>query len=185
MRRGFTLIELIVVGALLALVAALVVPRMTGMARREVDVAAERLSELLSMFAFQDASGTDICAIWQDPGSGCIGLWHVQVDPDRPLDPPDWVPDRHVQPVCLPQGVELTEVRVDGGSVDGGEWRIMGSPTGERPEILFRLVGDGLETELVLLRGASSPQRSDNGVARDRTRTPIDLDAVGMDREPW
>ncbi|MFM7806416.1 MAG: prepilin-type N-terminal cleavage/methylation domain-containing protein, partial [Planctomycetota bacterium] len=52
MRRGFTLIELIVVSALLAIVAALVVPRLTGMARREADVAAERLAELLSMFAF-------------------------------------------------------------------------------------------------------------------------------------
>lgn len=185
MRRGFTLIELIVVSALLAIVAALVVPRLTGMARREADVAAERLSELLSMFAFRDASGAASCAIWLDPETGCIALWTLESDPARPREEPAWIPDRHVQPICMPQGVELSEVRVDGRPLDGTEWRIMGSPSGERPEIMMRLSAEGMETELVLPPNASVPMRTDNGVSRERVRMPVDLDQSGMDREPW
>jgi len=185
MRRGFTLIELIVVSALLVIVAALVLPRLTGMARREADVAAERLAELLSMFAFRDSSGAASCAIWLDPDTGCVALWTLESDPLQPTEAPEWTPDRHVQPVCMPQGVELAEVRMDGRPLDGSEWRIMGSPSGERPEIYMRVIADGLETELLLPPNGSTPMRTDNGVARERVRVPIDLDQAGMDREPW
>ena len=185
MRRGFTLIELIVVSALLALVAAMVVPRLVGMSRREADVAVERLTELLSMFAYRDASGATSCAIWLDPDTGCVALWSLEGDPKRPADPPEWVPDRFVQPVCMPRGVELAEVRMDGRPLDGSDWRIMGSPSGERPEIFMRVVADGLDSELLLPPGAAVPMRTDNGITRERVRTPIDLDKAGMDREPW
>jgi prepilin-type N-terminal cleavage/methylation domain-containing protein len=185
MRRGFTLIELIVVTALLAIVAALVVPRLTSMSRREADVAVERLSELLSMFAFRDGSGAANSAIWLDPETGCVTLWALESDPANPTEEPEWVPDRHVQPVCMPSGVELDEVRLDGRSLAGMEWRIMGSPTGERSEILMRVIADGFESELVLAPGAGVPVRTDNGVVRGRLVSPIDLDQMGMDREPW
>ena len=184
MRRGFTLIELIVVTALLAIVAALVVPRLTGMGRREADVVVERLTELLAMFAYRDASGTTSCAVWLDP-DGCVTLWSLESDPKNPTDPPEWTPDRFVQPVCMPRGVELAEVRMDGRPLDGSDWRIMGSPSGERPEIYMRVVADGLESELLLASGAAVPTRTDNGVIREHVREPIDLDKAGMDREPW
>ena len=185
MRRGFTLLELIVVSALLALVAAMVVPRLVGMSRREADVAAERLSELLSLFAFRDNAGVTQSAIWMNPDSGCIELWNLEADPNRPADPPDWVPDRFVQPVRLPKGVELAEVRSDGQSLGSDEWRIVGSPGGDRPRIELHLVADGFDSVLVLDRGASLPMRIDNGVTREGARAPIDLDQRGMDREPW
>jgi hypothetical protein len=114
-----------------------------------------------------------------------VTLWTLESDPERPTEPPEWVPDRHVQPVCMPDGVELQEVRMDGRSLDGLEWRIMGSPTGERAEILMRVVADGFESELLLAPGAGVPVRTDNGVVRGRVQTPIDLDQMGMDREPW
>jgi hypothetical protein len=95
------------------------------------------------------------------------------------------MPDRHVQPVCMPKGVELAEVRMDGRPLDGSEWRIVGSPSGERPEVFMRVIADGLETELLLPPNASVPMRTDNGVTRERVRVPIDLDQAGMDREPW
>lgn len=185
MRRGFTLIELIVVSALLALVAAMVVPRLAGMSRREADVTAERLSELLSLFAFRDNSGVQQSAIWMNPDTGCVELWNLEPDPERPAEPPDWVPDRFVQPVRLPPGVELSDVRSDGQALVGDEWRIVGSPGGERPRIEMRLVADGFDSVLVLDRGASVPMRIDNGVIREGVRAAIDLDQRGMDREPW
>ncbi|NDA70392.1 MAG: M24 family metallopeptidase [Betaproteobacteria bacterium] len=97
MRRGFTLLELIVVAALLALLAAMVVPRLTGMARREGDVVAERLSELLSLFALRDNSGSVQSAIWMNGDTGCVELWTKESDPEQPTEPPQWIPDRFVR----------------------------------------------------------------------------------------
>ena len=185
MRRGFTLLELIVVSTLLALVAAMVVPRLTGMSRREADVAAERLTELLSMFALRDNTGVQQTAIWMNPDSRCIELWTLEPDPERPTERPTWVPDRHVQPVRLPAGVQLEDVRADGQNLAGDEWRIVGSPGGQRPRIEMHLVADGFDSVLVLEPGAGLPTRVDNGVVREGARAPKDLDHAGLDREPW
>jgi prepilin-type N-terminal cleavage/methylation domain-containing protein len=185
MRRGFTLLELIVVSTLLALVAAMVVPRLAGMSRREADVATERMAELLSMFAWRDNTGVQQSAIWMNPDSGCVELWTQESDPDRPTDHPQWVPDRHVQPVRLPAGVQLEDVRADGQSLAGDEWRIVGTPGGQRPRIEMRIVADGFESVLVLEPGAGMPTRVDNGVVREGARATKDLDRSGLDREPW
>lgn len=185
MRRGFTLLELVVVAALLALLAATVVPRLTGMARRDGDVAAERLSELLSLFALRDNSGSVQSAIFMNGDNGCVELWTKEFDPNQPKLPPEWVPDRFVQPIRLPDGVELAEVRSNGQLLSPGEWRILGSPSGERPLIQMHLVADGFDSVITLAPGASVPSRVDNGMQREGMRTPIDLDQQGRDREPW
>ncbi len=185
MRRGFTLLELIVVVALLAIVASMVVPRLTGMIRREGDLTAERLTELLSMFAFRDNTGSQQCALWMNPDSGCVEIWNMESNPDRPADPPDWVPDRLVQPVRLPTGVELTEVRRDGELLAPEEWRIIGSPSADRPRVEMLLTAEGFQTLLVLEPGATIPIRIDQGVVKEGGRVAIDLDQQGRDREPW
>ena len=185
MRRGFTLLELIVVAALLSLLAAMVIPRLTGMARREGDVAAERLSEMLSLFALRDNSGSVQSAIWLNGDTGCVELWSKQADPDQPTEAPQWVPDRFVQPIRLPDGVELAEVRSNGQLLSPDEWRILGSPSGERPQIEMHLVADGFDCVLTLAPGAGVPTRVDNGVQREGGRVAIDLDQQGRDREPW
>jgi len=185
MRRGFTLIELIVVTIILGLVASLVVPRLVGMTKREGDVTAERLSELLSLFALRDNAGSTQSAIWMNPDNGCVELWNMQSNPDRPADPAVWVPDRFVQPVRFPVGVELADVRTNGEALSGSEWRITGSPSGERPRIEMHLIADQFDCVLILEHGASIPMRIDNGVQREGGRVSIDLDQRGMDREPW
>ena len=183
MRRGFTLLELVVVATLMALVAAIVVPRLTGMARREGDVAAERVAELLSLFALRDNSGSVLSSIWMD--GDCMGLWTKRLEAGRPAEEVAWEPDALVQPVCMPRGVILEEVRSDGQLLPSGNWRIMGSPSGERPRIEMRLIADGFDSVLVLHPGAGVPTRIDNGVQREGAHAPIDLDQKGLDREPW
>lgn len=183
MRRGFTLLELVVVAALLALVAAMVVPRLTGMARREADVAAERVTELLSMFALRDNSGSTLTSIWLE--NGCMVLKNRLVEPGQPDEEALWEPDWFVQPVCMPEGVGLEEVRCNGQLLPAEEWRVMGSPSGERPSIEIRLVAEGFDSLITLQPGASLPTRMDNGVQRETSRAAIDLDLKGLDREPW
>lgn len=185
MRKGFTLLELVIVVSLLAMIAAMVVPRVAGIGRREADVAAERLAEVLSMFAFRDIAGAQQTSIWMHPDTGCIELWNLERDPSRPADPPRWVPDRFVTPVRIPAGVELTEVIADGQRMVGDEWRVLSAPGGSRPRIEMRLSAEGREIQLLLEPSATMPVRMDDGKVVDGGRVAVDLDERGMDREPW
>ena len=185
MRRGFTLLELIVVISILAIVSSVVIPRLRGLSKGKADVACERLNELLSLFAWRDNAGSQQCAIYMNPDSGTVELWTLEINPKRPTESALWVPDRFVQPVRMPEGVELAEVLADGIRMGGNEWRIAGSPSGNRPRIEMRVLAQGLDAVLVLEPGASMPTRVDNGKVVDDQRAAQDLDARGMSREPW
>ena len=184
MRRGFTLLELIVVISILAVVSSVVIPRLRGLSKGKADVAVERLSELLSLFAWRDNAGSQQCAIYMNPDSSAIELWTLEPISNRPTDPGEWMPDRFVQPVRIPEGVQL-EVMADGMRLDGSEWRIVGSPSGNRALIEMRVSTDGFDSLLLLNPSAAMPTRVDNGKIVEDQRETRDLDARGMSREPW
>jgi prepilin-type N-terminal cleavage/methylation domain-containing protein len=184
MRRGFTLLELIVVISILAVVSSVVIPRLRGLSKGKADVAVERLSELLSLFAWRDNAGSQQCAIYLNPDSGAIELWTLEPIPNRPTDPAQWMPDRFVQPVRIPEGVQL-EVMADGMRLDGSEWRIVGSPSGNRDLIEMHVIAEGFDSLLLLNPRAAMPTRIDNGKVVEDQRETRDLDARGMSREPW
>ena len=184
MRRGFTLLELIVVISILAIVSSFVIPRLRGLSKGKADIACERLSELLSLFAWRDNAGSQQCAVYMNPDSSAIELWTLEPNPNRPTDQAEWMPDRFVQPVRMPEGVEL-EVMADGLRLNGSEWRIVGSPSGNRVRIEMKVIAEGFEAQLVLVPGAAMPTRVDNGKVIEDQRAAQDLDARGMSRESW
>ena len=184
MRRGFTLLELIVVISILAIVSSFVIPRLRGLSKGKADIACERLSELLSLFAWRDNAGSQQCAVYMNPDSSAIELWTLEPNPNRPTDLADWMRDRFVQPVRMPEGVEL-EVMADGLRLNGSEWRIVGSPSGNRVRIEMKVIAEGFEAQLVLVPGAAMPTRVDNGKVIEDQRAAQDLDARGMSRESW
>ncbi len=184
MRRGFTLLELIVVISILAIVSSFVIPRLRGLSKGKADIACERLSELLSLFAWRDNAGSQQCAVYMNPETSAIELWTLEPNPNRPTDQVDWMRDRFVQPVRMPEGVEL-EVMADGIRLNGSEWRIVGSPSGNRVRIEMKVIAEGFEAQLVLVPGAAMPTRVDNGKVIEDQRVAQDLDARGMSREPW
>ena len=73
-RRGFTLIEVIVVTVLMAMLAIVLVSRLTGAANREFDLASERVSDLLLMFAMRSEFADEPVGILLDPERNSLRL---------------------------------------------------------------------------------------------------------------
>lgn len=190
-RRGFTLIEIVVAAAILAIIAVAMIPRLTSMGRRQGDVLAERISDLLTMFAHRESLGVQQVGLWHDSQAGTLSVLVMDVNPDDPDAPPAWRPDRMVEPVLIPDGFAVDEIIVDGQPEDGAdEWMVTSTPAGGRPSLELRLVGDGVDIRLLLPSSGFLPLRVDldeSGEPRQETttRVEVDLDDSGRDHEPW
>lgn len=183
--RAFTMIELIVVVVILAIAAVMVVPRFSGTARQDADNGIERVAELVRLFAYREAMGSQQVALWRDGTDGRIHLLVKDRDPEAEGEAPDWRPDRFAAPVTLPDGVEVAEVRVDDARVDPLEWLVASVPGGDRPKVEIRLVGHGLDSTVSLPTGSPSAVRVDVDKPLPFARFPIDLERQGRGDEPW
>jgi prepilin-type N-terminal cleavage/methylation domain-containing protein len=185
---GFTLMEMIVVIAVLALLVTMTAPRLIGQPQRALQLAADQVADLLTMFAQREALGQKPAGIWHDAGRNWIVLMILDIDETRPEDPADWRPDPFVTPVKLPPGVPANGVlgRADGESMDFRLWPIATAPGKERPAIEISLVGeDGATRTIVLPSHAVAPYQVESDTSLVGFRTPIDLDAAGRSREDW
>jgi prepilin-type N-terminal cleavage/methylation domain-containing protein len=184
-RRAFTLIELIVVVVILAVLAAAVVPRLGSTVRQEASAAVDQAAELVRLFAYRQALGSQQVALWRDGADGRIHLIVKDVDPADPASEPEWRADRFAAPVALPPGLELADARADGKSLDASEWTISSIPGGERPKVELRFVGHGLDASVVLPTGSQTVFRLDADQPERVARDVVDLDQSGRSREPW
>ena len=184
-QRAFTLAELVVVVVILAIAAVAVVPRLGGTARQEASNAVDRVAELVRLFAYREALGSQQVALWRDGADGRIHLIVKDRDPENPDEPPDWRADRFAAPVTLPEGLELVDARIDDRRVDPGEWNFASVPGGTRPKIELRFSGHGVDSSVVLPSGSPSVFRVDADKPDPFARDMIDLDRTGRDDEPW
>jgi prepilin-type N-terminal cleavage/methylation domain-containing protein len=182
-RRGFTLIEALLVVAVLAILAGLIVPRIGGITRRQESVAIDRVADLLTMFAFRSSAGKQPVGLMYDGRTRTFELLILDIDPTQRGDPIVWQPDRLSMPAPLPDGLELAFAREDLATLPDTEWMIATKPGGERPRIELRLEGQAVAVDLLLEPYALAARRSDrqNVVVRERR----DLDEEGLDRERW
>ena len=182
-RRGFTLIEALLVVAVLAILAGLIVPRMGGITRRQDTVAVDRVADLLTMFAFRSSAGKQPVGLMYDGRSRTFELLILDIDPTQRGDPVVWQPDRLSMPAPLPEGMELAFAREDLSTLPDTEWMIETKPGGERPRIELRLEGQAIAVDLMLEPYALAARRSDRQNVAVRERR--DLDEEGLDRERW
>ncbi|MFM1890617.1 MAG: hypothetical protein RLZZ565_1374, partial [Planctomycetota bacterium] len=112
-RRGFTLIEALLVVAVLAILAGLIVPRIGGITRRQESVAIDRVADLLTMFAFRSSAGKQPVGLMYDGRTRTFELLILDIDPTQQGDPIVWQPDRLSMPAPLPEGLELAFARED------------------------------------------------------------------------
>ncbi len=187
--RAFTLIEMIVVIAVLAVIMAMTVPRLVGREGRVLQLAADRIADLLTMFAQREALSGRPVGIWHDADRHQIVLLILDIDEVRPEEPAQWRPDRTVRPVPLPANVDVKRgvaATVDGTNVDISQWPIATEPGKPRPRVEVSLYDDdGRVKTIVLPSHALAPYLLDDPNAVLASREPIDLDAAGRHREDW
>lgn len=186
-RRGFTLIEIMVVTIILVIVGAIVIPRMTGKNVVTVQLAAEQASASLAMFAYRSSLAAQPVALRRDPEFGTIEVWVLDADLARPDQPPTWKIDRFAKPLALPSGTVLAEVRIDGQPLETQEWQVVSTPSMPRPRIELVVAAEEGDDEItiVLEPRASAPYIVQAGRTMEIGRVPIDLDREGRGKELW
>ena len=183
-RRGFTLIEVIIAAVLLVVLGTMLVPRMSGMARGELDVAIESVTTIVATFAFAEATDEKLVALSYSEENRRFDLFVLDEDDAGEVD---WRPLSLAPSLILPDQIAFTRVTVDGAAYDPNDWFVSSNPSGLRPDIRIRIeseTGDGVEVALlphglgpVIIRDGDP----DPPVLRERA----DLNEMGADREDW
>jgi len=180
--------ELIIVIIVMAMIMSITIPRLVSHGRRELQLAADQLLDMLTMFAQREATEQKPIALWHDADRNWIVLMVLDIDPADPEAPPDWRLDPYVSPVKLPSTVDWRYVQAiqDGEQVDFQNWPIATQPGEPRPTIEISFANhEGLTKTVILPAHALAPyQRGGPGAYAD-LRYPIDLDAAGHRQEDW
>jgi prepilin-type N-terminal cleavage/methylation domain-containing protein len=186
--RAFTLIEMIIVIAIVAIMATMMVPRFLSHDRRQLHAAADGVADLLIMFAQREAMSGRPTGIWHDVDRNWIVLMTLDREVDAVGEPAVWQPDHAVMPVKLPAIVEVDGVQAlaDGEPIDFSEWPVVTEPGRPRPSVEISLITDeGLMRTIALPAHGIAPYVSETGYDMVDLRSPIDLDAEGRHREDW
>jgi prepilin-type N-terminal cleavage/methylation domain-containing protein len=191
-RRGFTLIEVIVVTVLMAMLAIVMVSRLTGAANREFDLTSERVSDLLLMFAMRSEFADEPVGILLDPDRNSLRL--VVRRGERGEFNDGWEFDNSVQEIRLPHFIEGTsmEFSADGDSVDPSDRPLTNLPGQPRPRIEVTMQSNDYRhprsIRFILPSNSWRPIRIDsmrNESIEAISRTPVDLDKSGSWQEDW
>ncbi len=174
--------------AVLAILSAMVVPRLGGHEKRLMSLAVTEVADMLTMFAQRDALSNRPAGIWHDTDRNWLVLMTLDIDEADPDEPADWWPDPFVRPVKLPPliGENGVFVRADGEPVDIRIWPLATAPGQDRPALQIMLMADDGSTRTLVLPGhALAPYLLTSDSDLTGVRVPIDLDAAGLRQEDW
>lgn len=190
--RAFTLVEVMIVTVLMATLAVVMVSRLSGGASREFDLATERVSDLMLMYALRSEFADEPVGITMDPDRNSLRLVIRRGNRDEFND--GWQPDRSVREVRLPDflPVQTIEFLVDGDWVDPSDRPITNLPGQPRPGLEVTLRSDDprnpRSVRLTLSPCALRPLKQDSMRTEQNPsvpRTAIDLDTSGRWQEDW
>ncbi|MDG2021012.1 MAG: type II secretion system protein [Phycisphaerales bacterium] len=183
-RRGFTLIEVIIAAVLLVVLGTMLVPRMSGIARGELDVAIESVNTIVATFAFAEATDEKLVALSYSEENRRFDVFVLDADDAGEVD---WRPLSLAPSLILPDQIAFTRVTVDGAAYDPSDWFVSSNPSGLRPDIRIRIesdTGDGAEVAL-LPHGLGPVIIRDGDPNPPVLRERADLNEMGADREDW
>lgn len=186
-RRAFTLLEVVVVVTMLALLAAVAIPRLSGTRRTAFDHFVDEVSDMLLLFAQRDNLGRSPIGLVLDV-SGERPALQLMVMAEADQGRGAWVIDRLVAPVELPDFIAPAdlEIEADGESIEIRDRVLAQVPGEDRPTITIRIsdVDRRHRATLELTPHGVAARRLDDRRAAT-ARRPVDLDAEGRSREDW
>lgn len=182
-QRGFSLLEVVIVCAILAIIAAMAAPRFLVVERQREEKAITEVEDLLRMFAFRNSVGTQQLGFHYDKPAGMVSLWILDLNPRDPEGPRLWQQDRLSPVVELPESMVIDGASADDIAVRDDVWTITSNPDGSRPRIEVSLLGRETKGLVVLENYSSVPVRADKDGAV--IRVPIDLDREGRALDAW
>ena len=187
-RRGFTLVEVIVVAILLSFAAMAVAPSLRANPSAKFKLAGDQVMDLLSVYALRDRTGNAPVALQRQMSFAGMEVISdrltllVQDDVDGVTE---WRIDPHVRPVELIEAISRDgmDIRLDGELIDAEGEPIAHRPGEDRPDILLLMRHDELQlTSLIRLSPWSiAPSRDGRAEAMDE----VDLDGLGRSEVDW
>lgn len=184
-RCGFTLIELIVVIMVMAIMATMILPRMFGNDKRQFQLVADQVSDLLMMYAQRESLDTKPVSLWEDTDRRQLKLMTLEVFDDSLTKQSKWIIDSTVRPVSLPNDVAILDVHVDGESMDISTWPFQSPPGQLRPTLAIILEGPSGIITIAMASHSIVPMQIHSQQYAEWLGGPVDLDAAGLDREDW
>jgi prepilin-type N-terminal cleavage/methylation domain-containing protein len=159
--RGFTLIELALVLLVVAVVAALALPRLEALTRARIDAAAERTRAVLSYLAEEASLRGRIYRLRIDDDGGgwtveSLAPWAIGETPDFTRE---W--DPVVRDTRLEEGVFVRELRIGGRPAPGLAMQVYFAPDGIAEDVEVVLENDSERRSVLLSAATSSASVSD------------------------
>lgn len=185
LRRAFTLLELLIVIAILALLATLLVPRVLDHEDRVFNLTCDRVSDLLTMYAKRESVGGAPVGISYDPDRRWLMVMVYDTDDQASHGEAEWRHDTVIRPVKLPESTQLVDVRGDGRSADITNWPLGSEAGRDRPAIEVILEGPNRTVSIVLPSYAVAPRQFAQDDPAIESFTPIDLTRTGRVRDEW
>lgn len=186
--RGFSLLEVVISIAVLAILAGMILPRLGRLGKETREVPLTQLESLLATLAYRDIARTQTVGLYRESGTRSVGIVVREVPPPgEAITDAAWYPDALSRPMILPPGIELVEVLVDDEPIDPDAFLIALAPGSIRPTLAMTLAYEGGETTVVLPATSLTARRqsADSTSELLDIRAPIDLDGEGRDQDPW
>ena len=185
--RGFTLLEMIVVVLIIALLAAMTVPRLTSNQPREFNLAVEKVADLLTMYAQRENLSSKVVGISHDYERNALQLQIIDTDNNAPDQGAHWRADFFTPAVKLPAFMQPSDIEIfaDGERYDASEWPLANELGETRPRIDIVMRGPDHSATITLTPYSVAPVVVNGGMVTGTARTQLDLDNSGMNREDW
>jgi hypothetical protein len=174
----------IIAAVLLVLLGTMLVPRMSGIARGELDVVVEGVGTAFAAFAFTESTDQKLVALSYTAANRRLDVFQLRETDDKASE---WRPLTMAPSLILPEFIEFTRVTVDGAALDPTDWFISSTSSGLRPDIRIRIeseTGDGADIAL-LPHGLGPVIIRDGDPDPPYLRERTDLGEIGADREDW
>ena len=170
---AFTLIELICVVVILAVLAALTVPRMLNTGTRAAENESRAVQRLLSVAS--EKSGLWPLPVAIDYADNRLTLWKRRSDSADSVgaSASRWTPDPLTEPVTL-TNTQIRQAIVDGIVQSRGKWRVEFAPGQPRPVVVIAL-------EQAALKGSTRTTSAGWEVRLDREAPGVSRVATGGD----